>query len=207
MRRLRPTVFISVWLLMLAAAEHEAGLGCHATLLVADPPARVTAPPHAGVRVMYLGTNAYLLEARDATLLRRSYFSRMSSLRATLNLRAASEQSVIARHLGNRRIEAMLATHGHFDHLLDVPEIMNRSGAKLIASPTSVLLGRSVRRRVSALQAVTEWRSSCTWTAPRCGCSRRNTIGSSDECHLMGHCANCRRAGQGIGFAVNRSHF
>src|SRR5678816_3799192 len=129
MRRLRPTIFISVWLLMLAAPSMEAGFGCHATLLVADPPARVTGPPHAGVRVMYLGTNAYLLEARDATLLVDPYFSRMSFLRATLNLRAASEQSVIARHFGNRRIEAMLATHGHFDHLLDVPEIMNRSDA------------------------------------------------------------------------------
>jgi len=105
---------------------------------------------------MYLGTNAYLLEARDATLLVDPYFSRMSFLRATLNLRAASEQSVIARHLGNRRIEAMLATHGHFDHLLDVPEIMNRSGAKLIASPTSVRLVEASGVASTRCKAVTE---------------------------------------------------
>jgi L-ascorbate metabolism protein UlaG (beta-lactamase superfamily) len=81
-----------------------------------------------------------LLEARDATLLVDPYFSRMSPLRVAFNLRAAAELKVIARHLGNRRIDAILATHGHFDHLLDVPEIMNRSSAKLIASRMSVRL-------------------------------------------------------------------
>ncbi len=140
MKRVCRILSISVSLCMLAAPHAEAGFGGHADLLVADPPGRVTGPPRAGVRVTYLGTNAYLLEARDSTLLVDPYFSRMSLWRAAFNLRAASQRSVIAQHLGHRRIDAILVTHGHFDHLLDAPEIMQRSGAKLLASRTSVRL-------------------------------------------------------------------
>ena len=129
-----------VSLFMLASPHAEAGFGGHADLLVSDPTDRITAPPRAGVRVTYLGTNAYLLEARDSTLLVDPYFSRMSLWRAAFNLRATSQRTVIAQHLGNRRIDAILVTHGHFDHLLDAPEIMHLSGAKLVASRTSVRL-------------------------------------------------------------------
>ncbi len=140
MSRVRRILSIVGSLFMLAAPSAEAGFGGHADLLVVDPPGRVTAPPRTGVRVTYLGTNAYLLEARDSTLLVDPYFSRMNLWHATFNLRAASQQNVIAQHLGNRRIDAILVTHGHFDHLLDVPEIMHRRGAELLASRTSVRL-------------------------------------------------------------------
>jgi L-ascorbate metabolism protein UlaG (beta-lactamase superfamily) len=149
-------ISISAALVMLAAPGVEAGLERHADLLVADPPGMATTVPRAGVRVTYLGTNAYLLEARDATLLVDPYFSRMSLWRAALNLRMAPEQRVVARYLGNRRIDAILATHGHFDHLLDVPEIMNRSGAKLIASPTSVQLVEASGVASGRCKAVTD---------------------------------------------------
>jgi hypothetical protein len=132
------------------------GWSGHAHLLVADPPGMAAAPPRSGVRVTYFGTNAYLLEARDATLLVDPYFSRMSLCRAAFNLRATPQKDVIERHLGQRQITGILATHGHFDHLLDVPEIMNRSGAKLIASPRAC--GSSKRAAcVSALQGGDRW--------------------------------------------------
>lgn len=140
MPRVRRIISVFVSLFMLAASGAGAGLGRHADLLVADPPDRVAGPPRVGVRVTYLGTNAYLLESRDSTLLVDPYFSRMRLWRAVFNLRATSQPDVIAQHLGNRRIDAILVTHGHFDHCLDVPEIMHRSGAKLVASRTSVQL-------------------------------------------------------------------
>lgn len=36
--------------------------------------------------------------------------------------------------------DAILVTHAHFDHLLDVPEIMGRTHAQLFAGPTAVQL-------------------------------------------------------------------
>src|SRR6187402_2407589 len=108
------TVCISVALAMLALPGAEAGLERYADLLVADPPRTAAAPPRSGVRVTYLGTNAYRLESRDATLLVDPYFSRMSLCRAAFNLRATSQQDVIERHLGQRQITGILVTHGHF---------------------------------------------------------------------------------------------
>ena len=43
-----------------------------------------------------------------------------------------------------KRIDAILVTHGHFDHLLDVPEIARRTGASVIAAPTSCYLSQAV---------------------------------------------------------------
>jgi len=45
------------------------------------------------------------------------------------------------------RVDAVLATHAHFDHLLDAPAIMRRTGALLVAGPTAVNLVRSLACR------------------------------------------------------------
>jgi L-ascorbate metabolism protein UlaG (beta-lactamase superfamily) len=39
-------------------------------------------------------------------------------------------------------MDAILVTHGHFDHLLDVPAVMAKTGARLVASGSSVGLIR-----------------------------------------------------------------
>jgi len=108
-------------------------------LVVADGNLRPGLPKE-GVCVTYLGTNAYLLESRSSTLLVDPYFSRMSFLRVALNLRALPKRELIEQYLPVRQIDAVAVTHGHFDHLLDVAEVMTLTGAKLIASPTSTRL-------------------------------------------------------------------
>jgi L-ascorbate metabolism protein UlaG (beta-lactamase superfamily) len=45
------------------------------------------------------------------------------------------------RHLAPKA-DAILVTHGHFDHLLDVPIVMSRTHARLIASASAVELVR-----------------------------------------------------------------
>jgi L-ascorbate metabolism protein UlaG (beta-lactamase superfamily) len=104
-----------------------------------------SSPPTRGVRVTYLGTNGYLLEAPDATILIDPYFSRISLPMIAFN-------SSVKPHIGRinsgmtrvpKRVDAILVTHGHFDHLLDVPEIARRTGANIIASPTSCYLAQA----------------------------------------------------------------
>ncbi|CAN5444708.1 MBL fold metallo-hydrolase [soil metagenome] len=113
------------------------GLGRYRALVVADP-----APSAASlgkIRVNYLGTNGYRFETGPHALLVDPYFSRVG-LGAYLfrppigpNLAEIETASDFFAHT-----EVILATHGHIDHLLDVPPIMEMTGARLLASRTAV---------------------------------------------------------------------
>jgi Beta-lactamase superfamily domain len=119
------------------------GLGSYRDLVVADSPRAA----HDGVHVTYLGTNGYQFEFGGHALLVDPYFSRVDLLSVALGSRIQPNASRIndgLRHLasGNCRTDAILVTHGHFDHLLDVPAVMAKTRARLIASASSVDLAR-----------------------------------------------------------------
>ena len=96
----RATKLLAVSIFLVPVAH--AGLERYQDLVVADGNLH-SGLPKQGVRVTYLGTNAYLLESRTATLLVDPYFSRMSLLRAALNLRALPKRDLIERYLPVRR--------------------------------------------------------------------------------------------------------
>jgi L-ascorbate metabolism protein UlaG (beta-lactamase superfamily) len=128
-------------LLFLTLATHAfgAGLAPYAQLVVSDP----QSAPRNGVRVTYLGTNGYQFEFKGHGLLVDPYFSRVDLLTVALGSRIQPNVSRIhegLRHLAcsNCRTDAILVTHGHFDHLLDVPIIMSKIRARLIASASNV---------------------------------------------------------------------
>jgi len=140
---------------LLCATSALAGLDAYRGLVVSDPqPAR--ALPARGVRITYLGTNAYLLESRGGAVLVDPYFSRVGLGRVLLQARVAPNPEDLAdglKHLP-RRLDAILATHGHIDHLLDAPEIARRTAALLIASRTGTLLARSAGLPASRCRSV-----------------------------------------------------
>jgi L-ascorbate metabolism protein UlaG (beta-lactamase superfamily) len=130
--------------LLISVLPAHAGLEKYAQLVKADPAPAISAPPRSGVRITYLGTNAYLLESRDTVLLIDPYFSRQSLFRTALHLEPVRETNLIARWTREHpKIDAVLVTHGHIDHLFDVPPIVGATGAKLIASATSVEIATS----------------------------------------------------------------
>jgi L-ascorbate metabolism protein UlaG (beta-lactamase superfamily) len=97
--------------------------------------------------VTYLGTNGYQFEFKGHALLVDPYFSRVDLLSIALGSRIQPNASRINDGLrglapGNRRTDAILVTHGHFDHLLDVPVVMAKTQARLIASASSVDLAK-----------------------------------------------------------------
>ena len=134
-------------LLLCLTAVASAGLNRHRDLVVADSPGTELASDR--VRVTYLGTNGYLLESTGTTLLVDPYFTRTSLAAVALNLRQKSspEQVAWAQRRLPARIDAILVTHGHFDHLLDVPPLAASTRAKIIASPTGVNLARAAGAR------------------------------------------------------------
>jgi L-ascorbate metabolism protein UlaG (beta-lactamase superfamily) len=133
--RLRFVLFLT-----LSAHAFGGGFGPYAHLVVADSPGIA----RNGVRVTYLGTNGYQFEFEGHALLVDPYFSRVDLLSAALGSRIQPNATRIndgLRHLTSRP-DAILVTHGHFDHLLDVPVIMATTRARLIASASSVELAK-----------------------------------------------------------------
>jgi L-ascorbate metabolism protein UlaG (beta-lactamase superfamily) len=127
----------------LTAQAFGAGLGSYSHLVVSDS----GAASHGGVRVTYLGTNGYQFEYKNHILLVDPYFSRVDLLSVALDAHAQPDTARIndgLRHLmpANSRTDAILVTHGHFDHLLDVPTVMAKTRARLIASASSVDLAK-----------------------------------------------------------------
>lgn len=160
------------WFLLLLGVTVQAlggGLDTYRDLVVADSAGQV----NDGVRVTYLGTNGYQFEFKGHALLVDPYFSRIDVLSVALgshiqpnvarineglrHLAAEDVWSSALRRPGSTResrvnaelqtspkVDAILVTHGHFDHLLDVPAVIGKTGARLIASRSSVDLVRQL---------------------------------------------------------------
>src|SRR5215207_2083336 len=109
------TKLLSALLLLLCAAGAHAALRDRFPDLVQeDCPTTTKARPASGVRITYLGTAGYLLEARDAVVLVDPYFSRMSLLRSALRMQTRAEPDRVERWLaGVPRIDGVLVTHSH----------------------------------------------------------------------------------------------
>jgi glyoxylase-like metal-dependent hydrolase (beta-lactamase superfamily II) len=159
-------VRIFLWLIFSAQAL-GAGLDHYTQLVVNDS----RATPRDGVRVTYLGTNGYQFEFNGHALLVDPYFSRVDLLSVAFGSRIqpnasrindglnrlaqadawssafrrhgiAPESRVNAEFQTSSKLDAILVTHGHFDHLLDVSTVMAKTRARLIASASSVDLAK-----------------------------------------------------------------
>jgi len=175
-RRYPWRVRIFLWLIF-STQTLLAGLDHYPQLVMNDS----RAMPRDTVRVTYLGTNGYQLEFKRHALLVDPYFSRVDLLSVALGSRIqpnasrindglrqlaqahawtsafrrhgiAPESRVNAELQTSSPADAVLVTHGHFDHLLDVPVVMAKTGARLIASPSSTDLAR--RAGASSADAV-----------------------------------------------------
>src|SRR5260370_1670088 len=135
-----PVKYALLLFLAFSAQAFGAGLGSYIDLVVSDSPAT----QRSGVRVTYLGTNGYQFEFKGHALLIDPYFSRVDLVSVAVGSRIQPDISRIAD--GMRRlapkVDAVLVTHGHFDHLLDVPTVMSRTRTPLIASPSRIDLVR-----------------------------------------------------------------
>jgi L-ascorbate metabolism protein UlaG (beta-lactamase superfamily) len=130
--------------LILLGQSAFAGLEKYSSLIVADKNPNARSPSNS-IRVSYLGVNGFQLETGDDALLVDPYFTRVGLWAGALNERIESNPNRVERGLRHIRhnVDAILVTHAHFDHLLDAPEIMRHTHARLIAGPTAIRLVES----------------------------------------------------------------
>ena len=129
---------------LLVAQLAHAGLGKYSSLVVADKYPFADPEPNA-IRVTYLGVNGFQFETSGHALLVDPYFTRVGLLPAALNQPIQSNPAPVSEGLKHirPRADAILVTHAHFDHLLDVPEIMRRTRGQLVSGPTAAQLVES----------------------------------------------------------------
>jgi L-ascorbate metabolism protein UlaG (beta-lactamase superfamily) len=99
------------------------------------------------VAVTWWGTNALLIEDGMTRLMIDPYFSRWPGLLGPgfLCKKIAPDQAAMDRGLaraGIDRLDAVLITHSHFDHVLDAGEVALRTGATLVGSASAANVGR-----------------------------------------------------------------
>ena len=140
---------------LLVAGLANAGLEKYSSFVVADKDPGSALPSNT-VRVTYLGVNGFQFESTGHALLVDPYFSRVGLLPAALNQRIQSDPNRVGEGLKHvrTRVDAILVTHAHFDHLLDAPEIVRRTHARLVAGPTAVQLVESLGIRPNECQTV-----------------------------------------------------
>ena len=117
-----------------------AGLERYSHLVAAN--VSPAAPARGEVRVTYLGTNGFQFESGRHALLVDPYFSRINFSRVVLGLPVQPDLHRIDEamtHLA-RKVDAIVVTHGHIDHLLDAPLLMRKTEARLIGSRTAIEL-------------------------------------------------------------------
>lgn len=145
----------SLAFLVLSTQVLYAGLERYSDLTVAD-----VLPAASGggdVRVTYLGTNGFQFESSNHALLVDPYFSRINLWRVLLGSPVQPDEHRIddaMKHLASK-VDAILVTHGHVDHLLDAPVLIRKTGARLIGSGTAVELAGRAGVPASRCRAVT----------------------------------------------------
>jgi L-ascorbate metabolism protein UlaG (beta-lactamase superfamily) len=136
---------VAIGVLLVCAQVAHAGLEKYSALVVADKDPSASLSRNA-IRVTYLGTNGFQFEVDGHALLIDPYFSRVSFWSAALNQPIEPNRARVADGLAHLqpRADAVLVTHAHFDHLLDVPEVMERTQASLLAGASAVNLARAL---------------------------------------------------------------
>lgn len=110
--------------------------------LLAKPKPSWFATPLEGehLTITYLGTAGFVLQSDERTVVLDPFVNR-PSLRQTLFSRLPINKSRIRRLIPHA--DDVLIGHSHYDHILDAPDLCKQTGARLIGSRATMMVGRA----------------------------------------------------------------
>ena len=97
------------------------------------------------VTVTWLGVTTLLFDDGDTQILIDGFFSRPSVADILFSAKVESNAAQINRVMDEyrmRRLAAIIPTHSHFDHAMDIGAIANRSSASIIGSESTANIAR-----------------------------------------------------------------
>ncbi len=86
----------------------------------------------------WLGVAGLEFTFGNYTLIIDPFFTRPNKAAVVANWRVHPKTQLVAQHIS--RADAVLVTHPHYDHLMDVPEVLRRTGAPVYGSPNTCML-------------------------------------------------------------------
>ena len=92
------------------------------------------------VEITYLGTAGFIIRNEHRTVVLDPYVSR-PNLRRTLTARLVPDKDLIRRLIPHA--DDVLVGHAHYDHILDAPDLCHQTGARLIGSGSTIMVGRA----------------------------------------------------------------
>ncbi len=98
------------------------------------------------VTAQFLGTSALLVRDGRTTILADGFVSRPGEWRTAFWRIAPNEVRIdaVLRRVGVSTIDAVFASHSHYDHALDAPVIAKTTGAMLLGSESTANVGRGL---------------------------------------------------------------
>lgn len=110
-----------------------------------EDPVRGSAGTVDNVTVTWLGVTTLLFDDGETQILIDGFFSRPSLGDIIFDRPVATDAPVINYALneyGMRRLAAIIPTHSHFDHAMDVGSVANRSSASVLGSASTIAIAR-----------------------------------------------------------------
>ncbi len=92
------------------------------------------------IELTYLGTAGFVVKGRERTVVLDPYLSR-PNLRRTFAAQLVPDAELTRRLIPHA--DDVLIGHAHYDHILDAPDLCRQTGARLIGSRSTVMVGRA----------------------------------------------------------------
>ncbi|MDF3031504.1 MAG: fold metallo-hydrolase [Moraxellaceae bacterium] len=94
----------------------------------------------ATLELTYLGTAGFILKGQGRTVVLDPYVTR-PGLRETFTAALVPDTALIRATIPHA--DDVLVGHAHYDHILDAPDLCKQTGARLIGSSSTILVGRA----------------------------------------------------------------